>query len=57
VISTGPACPLVLAVTQGKEELHVGVSFRTAVFSRETIDEVKAGFMRCIEELGGEPEK
>jgi len=57
VISTGPACPLVLAVTQGKEELHVGVSFRTAVFSRDTIDEVKAGFMRCIEELGGEPEK
>src|SRR5262245_3561085 len=57
VISTGPACPLVLAVTQGKEEFHAGVSFRTAVFSRETIDEVKAGFMRCIEELGEEPEK
>src|SRR5262245_7215957 len=57
VISTGPACPLVLAVTQGKEELHVRVSFRSAVCSRETIDEVKAGFMRCIEELAGEPEK
>ncbi len=50
-VSTGPLCPLVLAVTTARNTLHIGVSFRTAAFSRADIDSVIAGFERCIESL------
>ena len=50
-VSTGPLCPLVLAVTTARDALHVGVSFRTAAFSRADVDGVIAGFKRCIESL------
>jgi hypothetical protein len=50
-ISTGPACPLVLAVTAARDLLHVGMSFRVATFSRATIDGVGAAFTRAIESL------
>ena len=52
-VSTGPLCPLVLAVTTARDTLHIGVSFRTAAFSRATMDSVIAGFERCIESSGG----
>jgi hypothetical protein len=50
-ISTGPACPLVLAVTAARDILHVGMSFRVDVFSRATVEGVKAGFARAIGSL------
>jgi hypothetical protein len=33
-VSTGPLCPMVLAVTTARDALNVGVTFRTAAFSR-----------------------
>ena len=50
-ISTGPACPLVLAVTAARDVLHVGISFRVDVFSSATVAGVKADFARAIEGL------
>jgi hypothetical protein len=49
--STGPLCPLVFAVTTARDALHVGVSFRTAAFSRATVTGVTEDFIRCIESL------
>jgi hypothetical protein len=49
--STGPLCPVVFAVTTVRDTLHVGVSYRTAAFSRATVDGVAAGFIRCIDSL------
>ncbi len=54
-ISTGPACPLVLAVTAARDVLHVGFSFRIEVFSRATVEGVKAAFARSIENLRESP--
>ncbi len=51
--STGPLCPLVFAVTTAGDALHVGVSYRTAAFSRATVDDVTAGFIRSIDSLTG----
>jgi hypothetical protein len=50
-VSTGPACPLVLTVTAARDVLHVGISFRADVFSRATVEGVKAAFARSIESL------
>ena len=50
-VSTGPLCPMVLAVTTARDALNVGVTFRTAEFSRADVDAVIAGFKRCIESL------
>jgi hypothetical protein len=47
-VSTGPLCPLVLAVTTAQDTMHVGVSYRTAAFSRTMVDDVTAGFRRYI---------
>ena len=52
-VSTGPLCPMVLAVTTARDTLHVGLSFRTAAFSRADVDGVIAGFKQCIESLKG----
>ena len=52
-VSTGPLCPMVLAVTTARDALHVGLSFRTAAFSRADVDSVIAGFKHCIESLKG----
>jgi hypothetical protein len=53
-ISTGPACPLVLAVTAAQDVIQVGISFRTAVFSRAMVDGVKVAFGGAIEALAEE---
>jgi hypothetical protein len=54
-VPTGPLCPMVFAVTTVKDVLHVGVSYRTAAFSRAAIDGVASEFVRCIESLREEP--
>lgn len=52
---TGPLCPMVFAVTAVKDALHIGVSYRTAAFSKAAIDGVANEFVRCIESLREEP--
>ena len=44
---------MVLAVTTARNALNIGVTFRTAAFSRAEMDRVIAGFKRCIESLEG----
>lgn len=53
-ISTGPACPVVLAVTATGGALQVGISFRVGVFSRATVEQVKVALQRSLEGLRGE---
>lgn len=47
-VSTGPVCPLVLAITTYNDALNIGVSYRTTVFSEEAIAGVISGFSRCL---------
>jgi hypothetical protein len=47
-VSTGPLCPLVLAVTTAQDTMHVGVSYRTAAFSRTMVDDVTAAFRGAL---------
>ena len=54
-VPTGPLCPLVFAVTTAHDTMHVGVTYRTAAFSRATVGEVIAGFRRSVDSLK-EPE-
>jgi hypothetical protein len=56
-VPTGPLCPLVFAVTTVRDVFHVGVSFRTAAFSRDTVDGLTAEFVRCIDRLEAEPSR
>lgn len=50
-VPTGPLCPLVFAVTTARDTMHVGVSYRTAAFSRTMVDDVTAAFRHCIDSL------
>ena len=50
-VPTGPLCPLVFAVTTARDTMHVGVSYRTAAFTRVMVDEVTAAFRRSIDSL------
>jgi hypothetical protein len=54
-VPTGPLCPMVFAVTTVRDVLHVGVSYRTAAFSRVAVDGIAQEFVRCIESLREEP--
>jgi hypothetical protein len=49
--STGPVCPLVFAVTTARAALHVGVSYRTAAFTRASVDALAEEFRRCIVDI------
>jgi NRPS condensation-like uncharacterized protein len=53
--STGPILPLVLSPTTLGEEVNVGVSYRTAGFSRGKIADVMDLFMEQIERPGDAP--
>lgn len=50
-VPTGPLCPMVFAFTTAHDVLHVGVSFRTTVFSRDAVDRITAEFVRRIDSL------
>ena len=47
--STGPHAPLVAVLTAAGSAMHVGLSFRTAAFTREEIDKIAAGILRCTD--------
>jgi len=49
--STGPHAPLVAVLTAASSAMHVGLSFRTAAFSREEIDKIAAGILHCVDTL------
>lgn len=48
-ISTGPACPLVLAVTVIGDILRIGISFRRDAFSKATVAEVRRALLDSVQ--------
>jgi hypothetical protein len=50
--STGPHAPLVAVLTAAGSAMHVGISFRTAAFTREEIAKIVATILRCVDSLG-----
>lgn len=55
-VPTGPLCPLVLAVTAAHDVLHIGLAFRTAVYSRAEVEQLVAALLQCIDELQAIPD-
>jgi hypothetical protein len=49
--STGPHAPLVAVLTAAGSAMHVGLSFRTAAFTREEIDKIATGILHWIDTL------
>jgi hypothetical protein len=50
-VSTGPVCPLVVAVTTARDTLHIGVTYRTAAFAPATVDGLMSGFIHSIDSV------
>jgi NRPS condensation-like uncharacterized protein len=50
-VSTGPATPLVLSVTTVRDLLNIGLSYRSTVFSKEAIEDLKCRFIGHLEQL------
>jgi len=50
-VPTGPASPMVVAVTTTGEKLYAGVSYRTAAFTREAIDRIRDDIVSRIRTL------
>lgn len=50
-VPTGPLCPLVLAVTQVHDELQLGLAYRRAVFSRESVEGLAAQLQQQVDRL------
>jgi hypothetical protein len=49
-VSTGPVTPLALSVTTVGNRVNIGLSYRTAVFSRDEIEGVERRFREQVEE-------
>lgn len=52
-VPTGPLCPLVLAVTEVHDELQLGLAYRRAAFSRDAVEQLKAGLRQHAEQSAG----
>lgn len=52
-VSTGPATPLVFSITTLGQVAHIGVSYRSTVFSEPEIERLKAGFLEPLGSLAG----
>jgi hypothetical protein len=50
-VSTGPLAPMVLAFTTAGDVINVGISFRTTVFRRDSVDAVAAAMIHSIKVL------
>jgi hypothetical protein len=50
-VPTGPLCPLVFAITAAHDVLHIGLAFRTAIYSRTEVDQLVAALVQRIDEL------
>ncbi len=51
VVSTGPLAPMILAFTIAGGAINIGISFRTTVYSRESVDAVAAAMIESIRTL------
>ena len=51
VVSTGPATPLVLAITTARGGVNVGLTYRTAFFSAPEVEAVKQFFLDAVRQL------
>jgi hypothetical protein len=52
-VSTGPVTPLVLSLTSFGDTTHVGVSYRSEIYSPADIEVVKRSFLEGVRELAG----
>ncbi len=50
-VPTGPLAPLVIALTTAAGALDIGISFRTAAFSRAETDKMAASLLERIDGL------
>ena len=50
-VSTGPATPLILAATTASNELHLGLSYRSAAFDANDIVRITAALLAGVKEL------
>lgn len=50
-VPTGPNCPVVFAITRGRETIDIGLSYRVEVFSRDEIEKMGKDFMRYTGEI------
>lgn len=50
-VSTGPATPLILAATTAGNELHLGLSYRTAAFDQDDVARIAAALQTDVNEL------
>jgi len=50
-VSTGPNCPVVFAITRGRETIDIGLSYRVEVFSRDEIGKIEVDFLRYSREI------
>jgi hypothetical protein len=50
-VSTGPFSPIVMAPASVGDCLHIGLSYRTAAFSRDDIARISAALLECAREL------
>jgi hypothetical protein len=50
-VPTGPVAPVVVAVTTVDDTLYAGISFRTAAFTRDDIDNLWSGLTRRLASL------
>jgi NRPS condensation-like uncharacterized protein len=52
-VSTGPVTPLVLSVTTVRDHVNIGLTYRTAIFSAQEIEEVQAHFLDALKQQQG----
>jgi len=50
-VSTGPVTPLVLSITTAGNNVNIGVTYRSAVFSMEQVEQIKENFLRQVKQL------
>jgi hypothetical protein len=48
---TGLNCPVVFAITRGRETIDIGLSYRVEVFSRDEIEKIEVDFLRYAGEI------
>lgn len=51
LVSTGPNCPIVFAVTRVRTKLSVGITYRREVFSRDEIEKISSAFLAHAGEI------
>jgi hypothetical protein len=50
-VSTGPVTPLVLSATTIGDRVNIGLSYRTTVYSKEEIEQIRSRFVEAVGEL------